>query len=76
MGVAYSTHGEIRSAYQILVGKLNGSTPLSRPRIRLAYDMKKGLKTVFGMGMWLGFTWLRKRNSGVIVNREINLLLV
>jgi hypothetical protein len=34
MGRAYSTHGEKRNSYRILVGKPEGKRPLGRPRRR------------------------------------------
>jgi hypothetical protein len=40
MGRAYSTNGEKRNAYRILVGKLEGKRPLGRPRRRWVNNIK------------------------------------
>jgi hypothetical protein len=43
--------GEVRGAYNILVGRLEGRRPLGRPRRRWEDNIK--------MGMWIGFIGLR-----------------
>jgi hypothetical protein len=40
MGSAYSTNGEKRKAYRILVGKPEGKRPLGRPRRRWVDNIK------------------------------------
>jgi hypothetical protein len=51
MGRAYSTHGEKRTAYRVLVGKAEGKRPLGIRRCRW-YDSKRmGLREV-GWGDW------------------------
>jgi hypothetical protein len=40
MGGAYSTHGKTRNAYTILVGKLEGKSPVERTRNRREDDIK------------------------------------
>jgi hypothetical protein len=34
MGGAFSTHGESRGVYRVLVGEIQGKRPLGRPRHR------------------------------------------
>jgi hypothetical protein len=40
MGRTCSTHGEIRNAYKILVGKPEGKKPFGRPTHRWEYNIK------------------------------------
>jgi hypothetical protein len=44
MGRAYSTNGEKRNAYRILVGKPEGKRPLGRPRRRVVDNNKMDLR--------------------------------
>jgi hypothetical protein len=46
MGGAYSTNGEKRNAYRILVGKPEGKTPLGRPRRRRVENIKMDLREI------------------------------
>jgi hypothetical protein len=43
MGIAYSTTGEKRNAYRILVGKPEGKRSLGRPRLRWVDIIKMDL---------------------------------
>jgi hypothetical protein len=49
--------GEVRSAYNILVGRPEGR-PLGRPRHRWEDNIKMDPGEI-GLGMWIGFIWLR-----------------
>jgi hypothetical protein len=44
MGGTYSTHGEKRNAYTILVGKSEGKRPLGRPRRRWEDNIRMNLR--------------------------------
>jgi hypothetical protein len=44
MGSVYSTNGEKRNAYKILVGKPEGKRPLGRPRRRWVDNVKIDLR--------------------------------
>jgi hypothetical protein len=44
--MAYSTHGEKRNAYRILVGKLDGRRPLRRPRRRWVNNIKMAIREI------------------------------
>jgi hypothetical protein len=46
MGRACSTNGEKRNAYRILVGKLEGTRPLGRPRRRWVDNIKMDLREI------------------------------
>jgi hypothetical protein len=46
MGRACSTYGENRNVYRILVGKLEGKTPLGRPRLRGVSSIKIDLREI------------------------------
>jgi hypothetical protein len=54
MGRACSTHGEIRNAYRILVGKPEGKRSLGRPRRRWVDIIKTDLREI-GLG---GMDWI------------------
>jgi hypothetical protein len=52
--------GEMRGAYNILVGQPEGRRPLGRPRRRWEDNIKMGLRAIgFGDVDWIGFIWLR-----------------
>jgi hypothetical protein len=38
--------GEVRNAYKILVGKLEGTRPLERPRRRWEYNIRTDLRKI------------------------------
>jgi hypothetical protein len=46
MGGACGAHGEVRNAYNILVGKPEGRRPLGRPRQRWEYNIKMDLREI------------------------------
>jgi len=52
MGGTCSMHGEMRNAYEILVGKPEGKRPLGRPGHRWENNIKLCLKErVWGFGL-------------------------
>jgi hypothetical protein len=55
--------GEVRGAYNILVGRPEGRRPLGRPRRRWEDNVKMDV-TEIGFGMWIGFIWLRIGTGG------------
>jgi hypothetical protein len=46
MGRAYSTNGEKRTAYRILVGKTEGKRPLGKPRRRWEDNIRMDLREI------------------------------
>jgi hypothetical protein len=50
--------GEVRGAYNILVGWPEGRRPLGRPRRRWEDNIKMDFREI-GFGMWIGFIGLR-----------------
>jgi hypothetical protein len=55
--------GEVRGAYNILVGRLEGRRPLGRPRRRWEDNIKMDLTEIW-LGMWIGFIGLRVGTGG------------
>jgi hypothetical protein len=55
--------GEVRGAYNILVGRPEGRRPLGRPRRRWEDNIKMDLREI-GFGLWIGFTGLRIGTGG------------
>jgi hypothetical protein len=52
---AYSTNGEKRNTYKLLVGKPGGKRPLGRPRRKWIDNIKMDLvKKGFGEFDWIG----------------------
>jgi hypothetical protein len=49
--------------YKVLVGKLEGKRPLERPRRRGEDRIRMDLREI-GLGVWIGFDWLRTGTSG------------
>jgi hypothetical protein len=45
--------GEVRGAYNILVGRPEGRRPLGRPTRRWKENIKMDLREM-GLGMWIG----------------------
>jgi hypothetical protein len=57
--------GEVRGAYNILVGRHEGRRPLERPRRRWEDNIKMDLsETGFGDVEWIGFIGLRIGTGG------------
>jgi hypothetical protein len=50
--------GDGRKVYKVLVGKLEGKRPLGRPRRRWEDGIRMDLREI-GLGVWIGFDWLR-----------------
>jgi hypothetical protein len=73
MGGPYSTNGEKRHAYRLLVGKPEGKRQLGRPRRRWMDNIKMDLVEV-GCGDvdWIGLTQDRNRWRA-LVNSVLNL---
>jgi hypothetical protein len=53
MGMSYSTHGEKRNSYRILVGKPEGKRPLGRSRRKWKDNVKIDLRGI----AWLVIDW-------------------
>jgi hypothetical protein len=51
MGMAYSTNGEKKNAYRILVGKTEGTRPLGRPRFKWVDNIKMDVRETGCDGM-------------------------
>jgi hypothetical protein len=58
--------GEERKLYKVLVGKSEGKRPLGRPRRRWEDGMRMDLRET-GLGVWIGFDWLRIGNGGELL---------
>jgi hypothetical protein len=65
--------GEVRGAYNILVGRPEGRRPLGRPRLRWEDNIRMDLReTVFGDVDWIH--WAQDRDRWrVLVNTVMNL---
>jgi hypothetical protein len=50
--------GEERKLYNVLVGKPEGKRPLGRPMRRWGDGIRMDLREL-GLGVWIGFDWLR-----------------
>jgi hypothetical protein len=55
--------GEIRNAYNTLVGKPKGKKPLGRRRRRRLDNIRMDLKEI-RLEVWIGFIWLRIETGG------------
>jgi hypothetical protein len=51
--------GDVRGAYNILVGRPEGRRPLERPRHRWDDNIMMDFGKILGLGMWIRFIWLR-----------------
>jgi hypothetical protein len=72
MGRAYSTKGEKRKAYILLVTKPEGRRPLGRPRCRWVDNIKKDLLEIrLGCVDWIGLAQDRDRWRA-LVNSVLN----
>jgi hypothetical protein len=49
--------------YKDLVGKLEGKRPCGRPRCRWEDGIRMNLREI-GLGVWIGFDWLRIEIGG------------
>jgi hypothetical protein len=60
---------EIRNAYKVLVGKLEGKKPLGRRRCRWEYNIGMDLRQIGwgGGGVWTGCIWFRMGKNGVLL---------
>jgi hypothetical protein len=55
--------GEERKVYKVLVGKPEGKRLLGRPRRRWEDGIRMDLREI-GLGVWIGFDWLRTGTVG------------
>jgi hypothetical protein len=55
--------GEERKVYKVWVGKPEGKRPLGRPRRRWEIRIRMDLREI-GLGVWIGFDWLRTGTGG------------
>jgi hypothetical protein len=55
--------GEERKVYKVLVGKPEGRRPLGRPKRKWEDGIRMFLREI-GLGVWIGFDWLRKGTGG------------
>jgi hypothetical protein len=55
--------GEERKVYKVLVGKPEGRRPLGRPTRRWEDGVRMDLGEI-GLGVWIGFDWLRTGTGG------------
>jgi hypothetical protein len=60
MDWAYSTNGEKRNAYKILVGKSEGKRPLGRPGLKWVDYIKMDLREIG----WGDIDWLELAQDG------------
>jgi hypothetical protein len=58
--------GEVRGAYNILVGRPEGRRPLGRPRRRWRTTLRWILGK-YGLGMWIRFIGLRIGTGGELL---------
>jgi hypothetical protein len=65
--------GEERKVYKILVGKPDGRTPLGRPRRRWEDWVRMDLREI-GLGVWIGFDWLRTGTAFVSAVMNLRVL--
>jgi hypothetical protein len=66
MGGLYSTKGEKRNAYRLLVGKPEGKRQLRMPRRRWVDNIRMDLGEV-GWVIWTGLVWLRIGTGGELL---------
>jgi hypothetical protein len=66
MGGTCSTHGDIRSAYKMLVGNGEGKTAVVKQSVNMRIILK-GILDKLGLGVWIRFIWLRIGSSGGVL---------
>jgi hypothetical protein len=73
VGGACGTHGEIRNAYSILVGRPEGNRPLGIPRNRWEDNIRMDLREIW----WKGMDWIHLAQGRdqwrAVVNTVMNL---
>jgi hypothetical protein len=57
------TWHNLKKVNKVLLGKPEGKRPLGRPRRRWEGGIRMDL-TEIGLGVWIGFDWLRTGTSG------------
>jgi hypothetical protein len=68
--------GEMRNAYKILFGKLEGKIPLGRPTHSLEYNIRMVLREIGWEGMnWMHLVWDRNHWCNV-VNKIMTILVL
>jgi hypothetical protein len=73
MGRIYSTNGEKRNAYRLLVGKPEGKSPIGRPRCRWMDNIRMDLVEVgWGDADWIGLA-LNRHKWRALVNSVLKL---
>jgi hypothetical protein len=73
MGGPYSTNGETRNSYRLLVGNPEGKRPLGRPRRRWVDNIRMDIvKVRWGDVDWIDLAQDRNRWRG-LVNSVLNL---
>jgi hypothetical protein len=55
--------GEEKKVDKVLVGKPKGKRPLGRPKRRWEDEIRMDLREI-GLGVWIGFDWLRTETGG------------
>jgi hypothetical protein len=55
--------GEKRKVYKVWVGKPEGRRPFGRPRLRWEDGIRMDLREI-GLGVWIGFDWLKTWTGG------------
>jgi hypothetical protein len=55
--------GEERKVYKVLVGKPERKRPLGRPRRKWEDGIRMDFREI-GLGVWIGFDWLRTGTGG------------
>jgi hypothetical protein len=59
----FESMGEERKVYKLLVGNPEGKRPFGRPRRRWEDGIRMDLREL-GLGVWIGFDWLRTGTGG------------
>jgi hypothetical protein len=64
--------GEERKLYKVLMGKPKGKRPLGRPSHRWEDGIRMDLREP-GLGVWIGYDWLRIDWWRAVVSAVMNL---